>query len=83
MRLIKAQAAGTAADASSTAVVDAAAGALSRAFATAEVTGPPWAIEAVSPTFLAQVSRDLVRSGDSLHVIGITGGTVRLTAAAS
>ena len=39
VRLIEAQAAGTAADASSTAAVEAAAGALSRAFASAGVDG--------------------------------------------
>ena len=39
VRLIEAQAAGTAADASSTAAVEAAAGALSRAFTAAEVVG--------------------------------------------
>ncbi len=39
VRLIEAQAAGSAADASSTAAVEAAAGALSRAFASAEVSG--------------------------------------------
>ena len=42
LRLIEAQAAGTAADASSTAAVEAASGALSRAFATAEVQGEGW-----------------------------------------
>ena len=41
VRLIEAQAAGTAADASSTAAVEAASGALSRAFAAAEVVGSP------------------------------------------
>ncbi len=69
VRLIEAQAAGTAADASSTAAVEAASGALSRAFASAEVSGPGWVKDAVSPEFLAQVGRDLVRSGDSMHVI--------------
>ena len=43
VRLIEAQAAGTAADASSTAAVEAAAGALSRTFAAAEVVGADWA----------------------------------------
>ena len=71
VRLIEAQAAGSAADASSTAAVEAAAGALSRAFATAEVSGPPHALDAASPGFLAQVGRDLVRSGDSMHVIDV------------
>ena len=69
VRLIEAQAAGTAADASSTAAVEAASGALSRAFASAEVSGPSWVQDAVSPEFLSQVGRDLIRSGDSMHVI--------------
>ena len=69
VRLIEAQAAGTAADASSTAAVEAASGALSRAFASAEVQGPGWVQDAVSPDVLAQVGRDLIRSGDSMHVI--------------
>ena len=84
VRLIEAQAAGTAADASSTAAVEAASGALSRAFASAEVQGAPWAAEAVSPVFLAQVGRDLIRSGDSMHVIRMgRDGMVRLIPASS
>ena len=55
VRLIEAQAAGTAADASSTAAVEAASGALSRAFATAEVQGEGWARDLVTPSFLGQV----------------------------
>ena len=62
VRLIQAQAAGTAADASSTAAVEAASGALSRAFASAEVVAAPWVQEAVTPVVLAQVGRDLIRS---------------------
>ena len=49
VRLIEAQAAGSAADASSTAAVEAASGALSRAFASAEVQGEGWARDAVTP----------------------------------
>ena len=71
VRLIEAQAAGTAADASSTAAVEAASGALSRAFASARVEGPPHVQDAVTPVFLAQVGRDLVRSGGSMHVIDV------------
>ena len=48
VRLIEAQAAGKAADASSTAAVEAASGALSRAFASARVEGPPHVLEAVT-----------------------------------
>ena len=79
VRLLESQAAGTAADASSTAAVEAAAGALSRALASAEVVGEPWVQEAVTPGFLGQVGRDLIRSGDSMHAIRISGdGMVRL-----
>lgn len=80
VRLIEAQAAGNAADVSSTAAVEAASGALSRAFAAAEVAGAPWVQEIVSPDFLAQVGRDLIRRGGSLHVIAtsIMGGLTLL-----
>ena len=84
VRLIEAQAAGTAADASSTAAVEAAAGALSRAFASAEVVGEAWVQNAVTPGFLAQVGRDLIRSGDSMHVIRMgADGMVQLVPASS
>ena len=71
VRLIEAQAAGSAADASSTAAVEAASGALSRAFASARVEGPDHVQEAVTGSVLAQVGRDLIRSGDSMHVIDV------------
>ena len=84
IRLIESQAAGTAADASSTAAVEAASGALSRAFASATVQGPSWAINGVSPGFLAQVGRDLIRGGDSMHRIDVSSmGRLRLTPASS
>ena len=84
VRLIEAQAAGTTADATSTAAVEAAAGALSRAFSAGEVQGAAWVQEAVTPGFLAQVGRDLVRSGDSMHVIRVDGsGRVKLIPASS
>ena len=47
------------------------------------MSGPSWATEAVSPAYLAQVGRDLIRSGASLHVIRTGGGRVRLLPAAS
>ena len=50
VRLIESQAAGTAADASSTAAVEAASGTLSRAFASADVQGEGWARDLVSPS---------------------------------
>lgn len=72
VRLLEQQVAGTVADRTSTAAVEAAAGALSRALAAAEVSGPSWVKAAVSPGFLGQVGRDLVRSGKSLHVISVS-----------
>ncbi len=83
LRLIEAQAAGTVADASSTAAVEAASGALSRAFASAEVSGPSNVLDAVTPAYLAQVGRDLVRSGDSMHVIRMEAGRMALVPASS
>ena len=55
-----------------TAAVEVAAGALSRAFAAAEVSGPAWVRRAISPEFLGQVGRELVRSGQSMHVIEVS-----------
>ena len=44
----------------------------------------PWVAEAVSPGFLAQVGRDLIRNGDSMHVIRVGGdGMMRLIPASS
>ena len=48
VRLLEAQAAGSVASTASTAAVEAAAGALSRALAAAEVSGPGWIRGAVS-----------------------------------
>ena len=70
---IEAQASATVADVSSTAAIEAAAGALSRAFMSATVDGPSWAQEAVSPVWLSQVGRSLVREGASLSVV-VMGG---------
>ena len=61
------------------AAVEAASGALSRAFASARVEGPDHARRAVSPRFLAQCGRDLVRHGQTMHVIDMDrGGRVYL-----
>ena len=80
---IEAQASAEVADVSSTSAIEAAAGALSRAFASAGVEGPGWVRDAASPPWLAQVGRSLVREGASLLVVGMRGGTVTLTPAAS
>ena len=76
--LIGAQAAGTTQQASATAAVEAAAGALSRAFMAATVEGPADVVEAVSPRTLGQIGRDLIRVGESLHVVRYMGGRLRL-----
>ena len=77
---IEAQASAKVADASSTAAIEAAAGALSRAFMSAEVDGPSWVQEAVSPIWLAQVGRSLIREGASLSVI-VMGDRIELVPA--
>ena len=79
---IEAQASATVADVSSTAAIEAAAGALSRALMSAEVEGPSWVQDAVSPVWLAQVGRSIVREGSSLSVIGQRGDRFTLTPAA-
>ena len=81
--LIGAQAAGTTQQASATAATEAVAGALSRAFADARVDGPDDVAEALSPRTLAQIGRDLVRVGESLHVIRMSGGRLRLAPAST
>ena len=80
---IEAQASAKVADVSSTAAIEAAAGALSRALMSAEVVGPSWAQEAVNPVWLAQVGRSLIREGASLSVVSMGGdGMVELVPAA-
>ena len=82
-RLIEAQAAGTTQQASATAAIEAAAGVLSRAFASATVDAPDDIAEALSPRCMALIGRDLVRVGESLHVIRMVGGGLRLVPAST
>ena len=77
-QLIDLQASGTTRTINSTAALEAVAGALSRAFADATVDGPEDVQAALTPRTLAQIGRDLVRVGESLHVIRMTGGRLRL-----
>ena len=84
LRAIEDQAAGNAADAGSTAAIEAAAGALSRAFASARVEGAPHVVKAVTGRFLGQVGRDLIRSGESMTVVDVSdSGRIELLTAAS
>ena len=83
VRAIEAQASATVADVSSTAAIEAAAGALSRSLMACAVEGPGWARDAVSPPWLAQVGRSIVREGSSLSVITMApSGGVELVPAA-
>ena len=67
-----------------TSATEAAAGALSRAFASASISGPDWAKRAISPAFLAQVGRCLTRQGESLHLVEVSAlGEIALIPAAS
>ena len=79
---IEGEAARTTANVASTAAIEAAAGALSRVFASASVVGPEWAREAVTRPWLAQVGRSLVREGASLSVIEVRAAGVALIPAA-
>ena len=83
-RLIEAQASGNGANTSSTAAIEAASGALSRSLAAAQVDGPDWAREAITGRVLGQIGRDLIRNGESLHVLRLgRDGGVRLVTATS
>ena len=76
---LQAQAMGqTVADANQTAALEAAAGAVARAFAGAAVRDPGLGGAALTPGCLALIGRDLVRRGESLHLIEIERGMVRL-----
>ena len=82
-RLIEAQAAGSTQQASATAATEAVAGLLSRNFAAAMVEGADDVAEAVSPRCLAQIGRDLIRVGESLHVIRYMGDRLMLVPAST
>ena len=66
------------ADASSSAALEAASGSMSRAFMSARIEGPEWAKRAVNPKVLALIGRDLVRRGQSMHQIVVTGSGLKL-----
>ena len=82
-RLIEAQAAGTTQQASATAAVEAVAGLLSRSFSSALVEGPGDVADMVVPRVLAQIGRDLIRVGESLHVLRYMGGRMIMVPAST
>lgn len=82
-RLIEVQVTGATQQASATAVMEAAAGLLSRAFASTTVDALDDIAEVLAPRCLAMNGRDLVRVGKSFHVIRMTGGGVGLVPAST
>ena len=82
-RLVEAQAAGITQQASATAATEAVAGLLSRNFASAMVEGPNDIAEIVTPRCLAQIGRDLIRVGESLHVLRYMGDRLMLVPAST
>ena len=76
--------AGSTARATATAALEAAAGVVSRGFAAAEVeNAPPMAVDALTPETLALIGRNLIRRGEDIHVIELTGDKLRLFPAGS
>lgn len=81
--LLTEAAGGTIKDAAATAALEAAAGQYSRAFQVAEVTPATPATMALTPAVLGLMARDLIRRGESIHVIEVERGGVRLLPAGS
>ena len=66
-----------------TSSLEACAGLVGRAFASAEVIGPDYAMDALSPDVMALIGRSLIRRGEILFDIDVKRGTLILTPAAS
>lgn len=80
--LIVAQSQGINAKATSTAAVEIASGIIARAFASADVNGPPAVVAALSPAVLHGIGRQLVRRGETvLHIRPQPDMTLELLAA--
>ena len=82
-RLIEAQASGSTQIAGATAATEATAGLLSRSLAAAMVEGPGNVAGIVTPRCLAQIGRDLVRVGETLHVLRYMSGRMILIPAST
>ena len=78
-----ARASGTHADVTATAAVEAAAGALSRAFASAEITPDTPATRGITPDVLADIGRALIVPGEIVLILAVAEGRVRLLPVAS
>ena len=83
VQALLARASGTHADVAATAAVEAAAGALARAFASAEITPNTPATRGITPDVLAQIGRALIVHGEIVLILAVAEGRVRLLPAAS
>ncbi len=61
-----------------TAAFEAGAGLISRAFASAEVSGPEELTQALSPSTLSMMARSIIRQGEIVLAIDVTEGELRL-----
>ncbi len=77
------QAMGTPSNTLTISALEMAAGSYSWAFAGCDVQAPERIQAALSPSVLALIARDLIRRGESIHVIEVTGGGVGLVPAGS
>ena len=77
------RASGTHADPAATAAVEAAAGALSRAFASADVTPLTPATRGITPDVLAQIGRALIVPGEIVLILAVGEGRVVMLPAAA
>ena len=69
---------GATAAATATGALEAAAGFVQRAFASAEVEAPDMIARALTPACLGMIGRALIRSGELLYLIETDGGELRL-----
>ncbi len=84
LRLLTARASGVGMDVLALSGVEMAAGAYARAFGGCRVEGAAHVTDALTPSVLARIGRELITGGESLHVIETAGeGRVRLLPAAS
>lgn len=65
-----------------TAALEACAGLIGRAFASAEVEGPPYAVDALTPDLMRLIGRALIRKGEIALAIDVREGELLLSPAA-
>ena len=66
---------------SATAALEACAGTVGRGFASAEISGRPGVVDALSPDTLSLIGRSLVRAGEVVFLIDTVSGDLRLVPA--